>query len=205
MKSRIAIPVAIAGAYLATAVLAENVVHKASFFFNGQEVNIVQSDRLDTTLLTSLYALPSGCTALCLAAPTAASGVQTAFEPEIVDFMTNEVANGNGLIIDARLPQDRLTGLIPTSVNIPAKLISDENELLPDILVALGGSFQNGVLNFDNAMPLIVYDSGPTTDDASTFITALIQQGYPADALRYYRGGMLVWATLGLTTEGTSS
>ena len=60
-------------------------------------------------------------------------------------------------------------------------------------------------MNFSDAMPLMIFDDGPTTSDATALITQLIAAGYPADKMSYYRGGMLVWTALGLNTEDAKS
>jgi rhodanese-related sulfurtransferase len=205
MKSQAVISAALVGAYFATASIAQDTIQNASFVFNGQQKNITQSLFADTDTISALYQLPSDCTGLCLAPHQAAEGVATVIENDVVDFLVNDVALNAGLIIDSRKVQDHLRGHLPASINVPAGLITPSNPLLPDILRALGAKDIGGRLNFDDAMPLIIYDDGPTQNDASTLINALLSQGYPPSAIRYYRGGMLVWATLGLTTEGTPS
>ena len=205
MKSQAVFSAAFVGVYFATASIAQDTVQKASFVFNGQQKNITQSLFADTNKIGALYQLPSACQGLCLSPHQAADGVATVVENEVVDFLVSNVAANSGLIIDSREVQDHLRGHLPASINVPAGLINPTNPLLPDILRALGARDVGGQLNFDSALPLIVYDGGPTQTDATTLIRALLSQGYPSSAIRYYRGGMLVWATLGLTTEGTPS
>jgi hypothetical protein len=47
-------------------------------------------------------------------------------------------------------------------------------------------------------MELIVFDAGPTDSRAVKLINNLLTAGYPPEKLRFYRGGMQVWASLGL-------
>lgn len=88
---------------------------------------------------------------------------------------------------------------------MPTSLVQPENPYLSDIMLALGARSFEGTLNFSDAMPLIIFDDGPTTLDAPALITQLLGQGYPADKISYYRGGMLVWTALGLNTEDAKS
>jgi hypothetical protein len=91
--------------------------------------------------------------------------------------------------------------LIPAAVNIPAATVAPANPFRDEILMALGAEQFNGIFDFTDAIALVVFDGGPATTDAQTLITDLIAAGYPADKISYYRGGMQVWAMLGLTTQ----
>lgn len=206
MKSRAVTLAAVIGAYFATASIAQvnESVHEASFSYNGQDKVIAQADRIDGAKVAALYRLPADCEGICIAPMTEIAGVKTIAEPDVIAFMADQVATGRGLIIDSRPPAERLAGYLPTSVNVPARLISPDNPLLDDILLALGATVQDGTFTFETAMPLLVYDAGPMKSDATALINSLIKQGYPDNAIRYYRGGMLVWTALGLTTEGTT-
>jgi hypothetical protein len=196
--------VALAGAILATAVSAQTNIGAAdtSFTFHGQQKTITQADRADTV---SFYDLHGGCDGLCIAPDISADGVETVTENAVIEFMANDVAAGTGLLIDGRLPSDRALGFLPASASVPYTLLTPENPLMPDLLQALGARTMLGVNNFSDAMTLVVFDAGPTTMDAHRLVNALLDAGYPAQKIKYYRGGMQVWSALGLTTEGTSS
>ena len=47
-------------------------------------------------------------------------------------------------------------------------------------------------------------DSGPATQDAAALIVDLLAAGYPPEKIGYYRGGMQVWTTLGLSTTAAT-
>jgi len=70
--------------------------------------------------------------------------------------------------------------------------------------MALGAEQFQGIFSFDDVLRLVIYDDGPATQEASAFITDMLDAGYPADKIAYYRGGMQVWATLGLTIDVAS-
>lgn len=203
MKLRKAMAFAVVATGLTTTTNAQESVHNTAFTINGLQHNISQS-AIDPALVASFFRLDPECESICIAPLTKIVGVKTMAEPDVIAFMADEVASGRGLIIDSRSPEDRLRGYLPASVNVPSRLISPENPLLEDIMMALGATVEDGVFAFDAAMPLLVYDAGPMESDAATLINSLIKQGYPTHAIRYYRGGMLVWTALGLTTEGIS-
>lgn len=202
--SRTACAVALGGAILASTLNAQNTTG-ASFTFQGHEKSIAQTPRIDGTSVSRFYDLGAGCDGLCIAPDIAATGVETITENAVIAFMANNVASGTGLLIDSRDHTDRTLGFLPTSANMPHSLVTPDNPLLPEIFEALGARSLLGAYNFSDAMTLVVFDAGPTTMDAHNLINAMVAEGYPTDKIKYYRGGMQVWSTLGLTIEGTSS
>ena len=202
--SRTALAVALVGAITASIANAQNTTG-ASFSFQGQQKTIAQTPRVDGAIVSRFYELGAGCDGLCIAPDLAADGVETITENAVIAFMAEDVAAGTGLLIDSRDQSARALGFLPTSANMPHNLVTPDNPLLPEIFAALGARSLLGAYNFSDAMTLVVYDAGPTTMDAHNLINAMIAEGYPTDKIKYYRGGMQVWSTLGLTIEGTSS
>lgn len=175
----------------------------AVFTFNGQEFVISRTSTVDPTAISAISQSNNNCLAPCLSPMSAAENVPTLGELDVIQFMSSQVASGDGLLIDARLPRDRATGFIPASVNIPAATVSSENPYRDEILMALGAEQFQGIFNFNDAISLVVFDGGPATQDAPKLIVDLLAAGYPTEKIAYYRGGMQVWTTLGLsTTEG---
>lgn len=178
---------------------------EAAFTLGGVEKSFEQSRTIDTALVAKFQTFDPLCGAICLAPQQAAADVQTVGEREVMSFVTSLVSAGEGLLIDSREPENRAIGYIPASVNVPASLVQPDNPYLPDIMLALGARSFEGTLNFSDAMPLIIFDTGPSASEATSLIAQLLAQGYPAEKLSYYRGGMLVWTALGLTTEDPQS
>ena len=195
------------GAGLTTSLLAQSSpeIMNAAFMINGVEKNIDQAVTLDAAQVGAFHKPSPNCGPLCIAPLSAASNVPTVGEREVINFVASVVSVGEGLLVDSRTPQDRAAGFIPASVNVPHNLVQPENPYMDDILQALGARAFEGTLNFSDAMPLVIFDDGPTTNDAPTLIAGLIEAGYPSDKLSYYRGGMLVWTALGLNTEDAKS
>lgn len=201
-RARIAAALAIAGVGLSTALWAQEtgVLTNVSFTLNGQERSITQSAEVEGELLAALYDRPADCEGICVAPMQVAEDVATIGELDVIDFIATSVVTGAGLLIDSRMPEDR-SATITGSVNVPGALLGDDNPFRSDILVALGARQFEGVYNFADAIPLVVFDNGPTDDAAAAMVVALVDLGYPVDRIEYYRGGVQVWAALGLTTE----
>lgn len=177
----------------------QETIGSTTFVANGQSQSITQAAST-TGAPTSRYFLPTGpCDDFCIAPDRIHRSISNASELEVLDFLTATVANGQGLLIDARMEDARARGFIAGSINMPHALLAEENPFAKDILVAMGAAKTDSSLNFDNVLPVIVFDDGPTTNDAQKLVEALVLAGYPAGQIRYYRGGMLMWSAVGLS------
>jgi rhodanese-related sulfurtransferase len=138
------------------------------------------------------------CPPFCVHPMEAAPGVVTVGELDLLDFLDKDVAQGSGLLVDARMPKFYNSETIPGSINIPFVLFtSSASDVLP-LLGALSDS--NGNWNFSEAKDLLLWCNGPWCDQSPRAIIALVKEGYPPEKLRYYRGGMQLWKMFGLTT-----
>ncbi len=173
----------------------------ARFEFDGQAAAITQTPALDFERMARFYRAYAACSSTCIAAAVALPGVETIGEREVIAFITDRVTRGTGILLDGRSAQDRAMGHIATSVNVPLALVSPDNPYFGRILAALGAVEAGDGFDFTGALPLVVFDSGPTTNDAAALIEALVEAGYPTDRIAYYRGGMQVWVALGLSFE----
>ena len=123
--------------------------------------------------------------------------VETYGELEVLDFL----AKKKGLFIDARLENWYAKSAIPSAVNIPCKLFLSESKEREQILKDLGGAYnKDGSWDFSQAKTILLYCNGAWCGQSPTAIRALMDIGYPANKLKYYRGGMQAWQLLGLTT-----
>ena len=59
---------------------------------------------------------------------------------------------------------------------------------------------QDALWNFAGAKTLVFYCNGPWCGQSPTNIKQLLSLGYPAHKLKWYRGGIQAWKSLGLTT-----
>jgi len=128
------------------------------------------------------------------------NGVKTIGEVEILNFMKDEVNKKKGLILDVRDKTEYTKESLPSAVNIPVK-IGKNDGAMKKIFKSLGMvELDNGSWNDQRAMDLTVYDEGPWGDKAVDMISILLEHGYPANRIFYYRGGFQMWKILGFTT-----
>lgn len=177
----------------------------ASFLLNGIQKNIQQASLPNVSQVSAFLKPAADCAPLCLTPISYSDDIQTIGEADVINFLANAVSGGQGLLIDSRLPDARANGFISGSVNVPHSLMNPTNPYLSDIMQALGARSFEDTLNFTDALPLVIFDDGPSTTDAPLLITALLNAGYPSGKISYYRGGMLVWTALGLNTEDAKS
>ncbi|MGC1505914.1 MAG: rhodanese-like domain-containing protein [Sulfitobacter sp.] len=173
----------------------------ASFVFNGEQVTIARDNPDSLRIAQTFVSADASCGGPCIAPMQVAQGVVTLGEAEVLDFLVTQVATGQGLMVDARAPTDRAKGFIPGTVSLPHNTLSPENAYRKDILLALGGRSYQDVFNFSDARILLIYDNGPSSDDAGRLVSNLLLAGYPPEMIRYYRGGMQVWSVLGFSIE----
>ena len=139
------------------------------------------------------------CPQHCIEPSIAAPGVATLTELDVLDFMERSVGSGTGLMIDARLPEGYAAGSLPGAISVPAATLIASNPYREDLLLALGAQGQIGSMDFSSAFDLLLFDDGPWSPVAREAIQRLIDAGYPAQKISYYRGGLQMWRVLGLT------
>ena len=163
------------------------------------------------------------CPPFCINPLSIDDRVQTVAELEVIKFMETTMYRGEGVIIDARTPGWFKRGTIPGSVNIPftsfekgpdsvelAEIFESlgavqRNEVNPVLRMVesvglLGGNQKTEKWDFSNAKELLLWCNGPWCGQSPRAIRGLLAAGYPAEKLYYYRGGMQMWQSLGLTT-----
>lgn len=141
------------------------------------------------------------CPPFCIQPMSAGDGVETVGELEVISFLQNQVSNGTGLLIDARVPDWYAKGTIPGAVNVPFSTLGPESGYQSQILQALGASESGGGLDFSNALELTIFCNGPWCGQSHHAIAALTEAGYPPEKIKYYRGGVQNWLLLGLTID----
>jgi rhodanese-related sulfurtransferase len=103
-----------------------------------------------------------------------APGVRTVGELEVIEHVER-----GGAVIDTRLEHFHREATIPGARLIPHEQILDRRgELDPD-------------------EPAVFFCNGPQCEATPDAIERLLQAGYPAGSILYYRGGIHDWMTLG--------
>ena len=106
-----------------------------------------------------------------------APGVRTIGELELIDHIEH-----GWPLIDTRQPHFHRDATIPGARGIPHdRILEHLDELDPDV-------------------PTVFFCNGPQCAATPDAVRTLLDAGYPAGAIRYYRGGMHDWMTLGYPT-----
>ena len=191
---------------------------------HGQDmVRVKHVQDTSNTLNDTFTKTSRPCPPFCVNPLNVENGVATVAELEVVKFMEIAMPSGDGVMIDARTSGWYQKGTIPGSVNIPftvfeksaddpelvevlerlgAKQRDDVNVLMRSLekLGLLDGDEKTDSWDFSEARQLLLWCNGPWCGQSPRAIRALISLGYPADKLYYYRGGMQMWQSLGLST-----
>jgi rhodanese-related sulfurtransferase len=153
------------------------------------------------------YALTSRpCPPYCIQPMQLAPGVDTVGELEVLAFL-ERIAGGDGgvLLIDSRDAEwAARSGMIPGATHLPWTRLHPAHvdaEAIAETLQMVFAAARSGPLwNFENARTLVFYCNGAWCGQSPTNIRQLLALGYPAQKLKWYRGGMQAWKSLGLPT-----
>jgi rhodanese-related sulfurtransferase len=131
------------------------------------------------------------CPPFCIQPMSPAEGVVTIGELELLELLADPAVT----VIDSRTPDWFEGGTIPGAVNIPYTRILDE-------LASLGCEPDFEGWDCANARRVALFCNGLWCGQSPAAIRNMIEAGYPAERIHYYRGGMQSWRVLGLTVTG---
>jgi rhodanese-related sulfurtransferase len=134
--------------------------------------------------------------------PFAPYDVETIAEREFVQYMIDGKNDKNIMIVDTRTIgwHKRLT--IPGASSYPYTMMDnpeDRDWALDDFGVVKQA---DDTYNFSDAKTLAMFCNGYWCGQTPAMIKALLEVGYPAEKIKYYRGGMQAWTSLGLSVVG---
>lgn len=190
---------------------------------NGELVKISRIQDTSHVIDGSFAKTSRPCPPFCINPISLDERVETVAELEVIKFMETALYRGDGVLIDARTPSWHKKGTIPGSVNIPftqfekdaedielAEILEsfgavERDEVNPVLRMVEGFGLMDGdqkteKWDFSDAKELLLWCNGPWCGQSPRAIRALLAVGYPAEKLKYYRGGMQMWQSLGLTT-----
>lgn len=101
--------------------------------------------------------------------------VPTVGELEVIEHL-----RGGGLTVDTRQPDQVARGSLPGAVAIRHQEIVER------------------LARLDADGPVVLFCNGPQCRATPQAVAALVAAGWPPERLRYYRGGIHDWVTLGL-------
>jgi rhodanese-related sulfurtransferase len=170
---------------------------------HGNKMIIVTRDQNNKAIIKGDFAQTSrNCPPFCIQPMVVAPGVKTIGEKELILFMMNNLKDKTGILIDARTPDWFKKGTIPGSINIPYTNLNrragaDEFEI-DDAFALLGvEKDEKEKWDFFDTKTLVLWCNGSWCGQSPAAIQGLLEQGYPAEKILYYRGGMQSWLMLG--------
>jgi rhodanese-related sulfurtransferase len=174
-------------------------------FHQGNIVTIRREENPTATIRAEYALTARKCPPYCIQPMQLAPGVETLGELEVLEYL-KRIRQGEDrlMVIDSRTPDWYVKGTIPGAVNLPyAQDMAGRAADLPGVkktLVELFAAKEAGeIYDFSNAYTLAIFCNGPWCGQTPNYIRTLLTLGYPAVKLKWYRGGMQDWCSLGLT------
>jgi len=171
----------------------------------GKPVTIRREDNPSATLRVDYALTARKCPPFCIQPMQLEAGVETLGELEVMDYL-KRISQGESklMVIDSRTPDWYAKGTIPGAVNIAyaqnmAGIATDLPGVKKVLLDVFGVKVSAGVYDFDDAYTLAIFCNGPWCGQTPNYIRTLRLLGYPAGKLKWYRGGMQDWCSLGLS------
>jgi len=181
---------------------------------DGETIVVKRGHDHDAKLPEAFQKSERACPPFCVQPIEVLPGVQTLGELEVLDYLKRMSAGDDSiLIIDSRTPDWVMRGTIPGSVNIPWNKINTDvggtfetpaemDNLVHILADEFGANYDagSGKWDFSNAKTLVLFCNGIWCPQSTANIKTLAGLGYPVHKLKWYRGGMQDWVSVGLTT-----
>ncbi len=170
------------------------------------DVKIMRNQNQKNTINPAFAKTSRKCPPFCIQPSQLAPGVDTIAELEMLDYLKRKSEGDESIVvIDSRTPAWVAKGTIPGAVNIPWTSLNPAKGADP---ISIGEILEErfnarnleGLWDFRDAHTLVMFCNGMWCGQSPNNIKNLLGFGYPANKIKWYRGGMQSWETLGLTT-----
>ncbi|MGJ8622628.1 MAG: rhodanese-like domain-containing protein [Yoonia sp.] len=152
-------------------------------------VEIMRNQDNDARLAEPWVQTSRPCPSFCIQPMSPAPGVKTIAELEVLEFLSL----GEGVLVDGRIRSQYEEGTIPGAVSVPYTEAADR-------LGEFGCEIDfDGWICGDDVPNVVLFCNGPWCGQSPTAARRMIEVGFPAEKIYYYRGGMQNWNMLGLT------
>ncbi|HEX5637915.1 MAG TPA: rhodanese-like domain-containing protein [Gammaproteobacteria bacterium] len=172
----------------------------------GKDVVIQRNQNVENTVNPAFAKTSRECPPFCINPMELAAGVDTIGEVEMLDYL-GKMSSGDSsiLVVDSRTPDWVERGTIPGSINIPWNKLNPQQGASPfdisDIMIKqFGVKDLEGLWDYSGAKTLVMFCNGAWCGQSPNNIQNLLKFGYPPSKIKWYRGGMQDWESLGLTT-----
>lgn len=198
---------------------------------NGRSIKIERdidrSYRARMDIRGTLIQNADSCPPFCLLPMSMDAEVETVGEIEIIDFMMEKLRNNTGTLIDVRSRTPYENSTIPGSINYFVQTMQKGpgDSDFDNMLIALGAQRRGEVSvldkllentgikdssmltddwDFSEAKELVVWANSAIDRSSVVAIEELLAAGYPAEKLKWYRGGLASWQYWGFNTYTTT-
>jgi len=189
-----------------TAVKITSELASVDVMHDGKKATITRNQNQKNTVNPAFAKTSRKCPPFCIQPGVLAPGVDTIAELEVLGYLSKINAGDTSiLVIDSRTPDWAKKGTIPGAVNIPWTALNPAKGADPisigEILVdQFGVKEMEGLWDYSGAKTLVMFCNGMWCGQSPNNIKNLLKFGYPADKIKWYRGGMQDWEILGLST-----
>jgi len=130
--------------------------------------------------------------------------IDTYGELEVLAFMKHMQSDDSMMLIDGRKQEWYDYRTIPGAINMPFHHFKERESFefeFEHALRILGVKIsEDDTLNFSKAKTIVIFCNGPWCSQSVAMITALLDIGYPAEKIKWYRGGLQTWLAAGMTS-----
>ena len=174
---------------------------------NGKKVTIMRNQNNKNVVNPAFAKTSRNCPPFCVRPMKLAPGVETLGEIEVLKYL-KKMSDGDKsiLVIDSRTPDWVKRGTIPGAVNIPWTKLSAKKGADPITIAEIvterfnAKELDDDSFDYSNAKTLVMFCNGMWCGQSPNNIRTLLKMGYPAEKIKWYRGGMQNWENLGFTT-----
>ncbi len=173
-------------------------IKSISVMHNGKPMIIQRNQDLNNVINPAFAKTSQACPPFCIKPITIAKDVETIIELDILAYLQDE----NSVVIDSRTIAWVAKGSIPGAINLPWDIFDNtESDVFKKLLEEhFAVTINEGKYYFNTAKTLVLFCNGPWCNQSTTSIKTLLNLGYPAEKLKWYRGGMQSWESLGFIT-----
>jgi len=130
--------------------------------------------------------------------------INTYGELEVLAFIKHMQSDDSMMLIDGRKQEWYDYRTIPGAINMPFHHFKERKAFEFEFeheLRTLGVIInEDETLDFSKAKTIVIFCNGPWCSQSVAMIKALLEIGYPAENMKWYRGGMQTWLAAGMTS-----
>ncbi len=197
-------------------------MQKLDFTHDGKSYTIMRNQDQKNNVNENFAKTSRKCPPFCIQPMVLAPGVETLGEVEVIHYIKKMSEGENIILVDSRTPDWVERGTIPGAKNLPwtklnpakgattegiievmtkefgARLAEGADAFTVDEAVAEGNAGK--AFDYSQAKTLVMFCNGMWCGQSPNNILNLLKFGYPAEKIKWYRGGMQDWEVLGLST-----